>query len=356
MKKHSPLVSILILTYNRTDLLKNCLNSALGLDYPNLEFIISDNGSSEDIGGFIKKNYPKEKIKVVRLKENRGLTGGFNFGFKFCQGKYIMILSNDTKIQRKAISYMVRMSEEDSSIGIVSPKIIQMKKPKYLHHAGSFLTYSGLLYHYGILQNKNNKKYQKSYYVFSCNGAGFLIRRKVVLRTGLFDDDFFVYYDESDLSHRVWLAGFTVVYHPKAELLHMWGATMQGANPEIWFYNHRNHVSSFIKNLSPPFLIILLFNLNLAMIFWFFLNVLKLRFDNAIALPKTYIWHLLHFKETLKRRKFVQNSIRKVSDREIFIRCLISPNWKYYFIHLYVKYKDKELPQRVIYKKYEASV
>lgn len=349
MNKDKPLVSVLILTYNRTDLLKSCLESVLKSDYPNLEFIVSDNGSVEDIVGFVKKNYLGRKIKVVRLEENRGLTGGFNFGFKFCQGKYIMLLSNDTKIEKHAISLMVDVAEKDISIGIVSPMIIQMKNPKLLHHAGSFMTYSGFLYHYGILQNKDNKEYQKSYYIFSCNGAGFLIRKKAAEYCGLFEEDFFYFYDESDLCHRVWLSGYTIVYCPKANLLHLWSATMQGANPQIWYYNHRNHISSFIRNLSLPYLLLILFNFNLMLMLWFFINILKLKFDIVITLPRAYFWHLIHIRQTLTKRKIVQNKIRRISDTEIFKKCLVNPNWKYYFIHFNLKYKDNKLPQRVFY-------
>lgn len=344
-----PLVSVLILTYNRTDLLKDCLRSVLKSDYSNLEFVISDNGSAEDIAGFIKKNFPSRRIKIARLKKNKGLTGGFNFGFKFCKGKYSMLLSNDTKIDRKAISFMVDMMEKDPKIGIVSPKIIQMKNNKFLHNAGSFLTYSGLLYHFGILQNKNDKKYQKSYYIFSCNGAGFLIRKEVVQNCGLFDEDFFYFYDDSDLSHRVWLAGYTIVYLPEANLYHVWSATMKGASPQIWYYSHRNHMSSFIRNLSSPYLVLLTINFNLLLIFWFIINILELKFDVAISLPKAYFWHLTHIKETLRKRKFVQSKIRKVSDSEIFKKTWVSPNWKYYLFYLHLKYEDSELPKRVFY-------
>lgn len=346
MKK--PLVSVLILTFNHTDFLKDCLDTALNSDYPNLEFIVSDNGSKEDIAGFVKKNYPNKKIRVVRLEENRGLTGGFNFGYKFCRGKYIMILSNDIKIQKEAISLMVEMVEKDPAIGIISPKIIQMRNPKFLHHAGSFMTYSGLLYHYGLLQKIDNKEYQKSYYVFSCNGSGFLIRKETAEKCGLFEEDFFIYYDESDLSHRVWLAGYTIVYCPKAKLWHLWGVTI-GDRPEIWYYNHRNHISSFIRNLSVPHLILLLFNFNLMLILWFIMNILKLRFDIAIGLPRAYLWHLIHIRQSLRKRKLVQTRIRKVSDSAIFEKCLVSPDWKYYFIHLHLKYNYKKLPQKVLY-------
>ncbi|MEK7616873.1 MAG: glycosyltransferase family 2 protein [Patescibacteria group bacterium] len=344
-----PLVSILILTYDRTDLLNDCLRSVLNSDYPNLEFIVSDNGSSEDISGFIKDKFPHSKIKIVKLKVNRGLTGGFNFGFKFCKGKYIMLLSNDTKIEKRAISYMVNMIENDKKIGIVAPKIIQMKNPNFLHNVGSFITYTGFLYHFGLLQNKDNGNYQQKYYIFSCNGAGFLIRKETARLCGLFDEDFFYFYDDSDLSHRVWLAGYTVVYCPRANLWHLWSATMKGANPQIWYYNHRNHISSFLRNLSAPYLFLMLFNFNLMLLLWFFVNIIKLRFNIAATLPKAYLWHLVHIKNTLEKRKLIQSKIRKVSDDEIFKKCLVNPNWKYYFIHFNFKYEDGKLPQRVLY-------
>lgn len=345
-----PLVSVLILTFNRADLLKNCLDSVLKSDYPNLEFVVSDNGSKEDIADFVKKKFSRKKIQVVRLNKNKGLTGGFNFGFTFCKGKYVMLLSNDTKIAKDAISNMVEMAEKDSSIGIVSPQIIQMRNPRFLHNVGSFITKSGLLYHYGILQNQNRKLYKKSYYIFSCNGAGFLIRKETAECSGLFEESFFYFYDDSDLSHRVWLSGYSVVYCPRAYLWHVWSATMQGVTPQIWYHNHRNHISSFMRNLSLPNLILFLLNFNLTLMFWFIINLFKLRFDICITLPKTYLWQLMHIKETWRARNHIQNEIRKVSDSEIFRKCLVSPGWRYYFFYLGLSFKDQELPKRVLYK------
>src|SRR3989344_8806077 len=346
---NNPLVSILILTYDRTDLLKSCLESVLKIKYSNLEFIVSDNGSVENISMFVRKNFPRKKIKVVRLVENRGLTGGFNYGFKFCKGKYTMVLSNDTKIDENAVSFMVDMAEKDPSIGIISPQIIQMRNPKLLHNAGSFLTYTGFLYHYGILKSKSSSYYQKNYYIFSCNGAGFLIRREAAKKSGLFEEDFFYFYDDSDLSHRIWLSGHTVVYCAEAKLLHLWSATMQGTNNRIWYYNHRHHISSFIVNLSLPYLLLILVNFNLMLLFWFVMNICKLKFDVAITLPKAYLWHIINIKKTLERRNFIQNEIRQVSDSEIFKKCLVSPNLEYYLMYLHFKNKDYKLPNRVMY-------
>lgn len=350
IKKKFPLVSVLILTYNRTDLLKNCLDSALKSDYPNLEFVVSDNESLEDIQGFIKKSYSAKSIKVVRLKKNKGLTGGFNFGFKFCKGKYVTLLCNDTKITKQSISHMVKMVENDSAIGAIAPKVTQMRNPGFVHSAGSFLTSTGLLYHYGVYQ-KDSKLYQKPYYIFSTTGAGFLVRSETILKTGLYSEDFFMAYDESDLCHRIWLAGYTIVYCPKAEVKHLWSATMRVIdNPSIWFWNQRNVISSFIYNFQMSYLVIFLFSINMAFIFYSVFRLFKGRqrvFSSTII--QAYIWHVFHIRETMQRRKIVQEKIRRVSDKEIFQKAMVNPSWKYYLIHFQKKYVDMELPKRVLY-------
>lgn len=349
--RNFPLVSILILTYNRCDLLKSCLDSALKLNYPNLEFIVSDNESKEDIKKFVSVSYPKRGIRVVRLKKNKGLTGGFNFGYKYCKGKYVMLLCNDTKVTRNSISEMVKMAEDDPRIGAVAPKVTQMRNPGYIHSAGSFLTSTGLLYHYGVYQ-KDCEKYKKSYYIFSTTGAGFLVRRATIKISNLYTEDFFMAYDESDLCHRIWLMGYTIVYCPKAEVKHLWSATMQVMeNPSIWFWNQRNIISSFIYNFDLKNLIKLLTIVNLAFIFYSIFRLFKGRQRIfSFTIIQAYAWHIAHIKETLQRRKFVQEKIRRVSDKEIFDKVMLNPDWKYYLIHFQKKYKDMELPKKIIYR------
>lgn len=355
-----PLVSVLILTYNRPDLLKNCLKSALASTYPNLQFVVSDNGQLSSTEEIIKKEFPRARVKVVSAGKNVGLTGGFNFGFKYCKGKYVMLLSNDTKLEKNSISNMVEMFEKDKEIGVVAPKIIQMRNKKYLHSVGSFFTYTGILYHYGLSKKVDNKRYQDPYYTFSANGSGFMIRRDIVKKTGLFEQEFFVAYDESDLCHRVWLAGYTVVYCPTASLQHLWGATLGGTekeeNPKVWFLNDRNKISSFLINLSLPNAIIVLTVFNIILVVWFFVNIARGRVKTAMMLPQAYKWHLQNYHKNMKKRKHVQNRIRKVSDSEIFRRCMVNPDIYYYYV-LYKfgvidglkKYTDKKLPARILY-------
>src|SRR3990167_10445640 len=292
-KRLTPLVSVLILTYNRTDLLKNCLDSVLKSDYPNLEFIISDNASQDDIAWFVKKNYSRKKIKVYRKKKNGGLTGGFNFGYQYCKGKYVMLLCNDTTITKKSISEMVKILENDSKIGAIAPKVTQMKNTGYIHSAGSFLTSTGIIYHYGVYQ-KDSKKYQKSYYIFSTTGAGFLVRSETIAKTDLYSEDFFMAYDESDLCHRIWLSGYTIVYCPKAEVKHLWAATQDPANPIVWYWNHRNILSSFMINFSNLNAARFILTISSIWIFVFFHRLYKRRIKLALTIPRAYWWHILN--------------------------------------------------------------
>lgn len=350
MKKNFPLVSVLILTYNRTDLLKDSLDSVLKSDYPNLEFIISDNASEDDIPGFIKKNYPQKNIRVVRREKNGGLTGGFNFGFNFCRGKYTQLLCNDTSISKNAISKMVELMEKDHKIGAIAPKVTQWRKPGYVHSAGSFLTYSGILYHYGVYQ-KDSSKYKKYYYIFSTTGAGFLVRNETITKSGLYSEDFFMAYDESDMCHRIWLSGYTIVYCPEAEIKHLWGATQDPGKPIVWYWHQRNVISSYLTNFSLPYLIIIGFFVNLAFWFWFFIRLPRGEFQHAKTLLQAYYFHVTHIKETLKRRKYVQEKIRAVSDREIFQKAMLNPPLSYYLIHFKKEYKEMALPKRILYEK-----
>lgn len=344
-----PLVSVLILTYNRSDLLKTALSFALKSDYLNLEFIVVDNESSEDIAGFVKKTFPDDNIKVVRLSKNKGLTGGFNFGFKYCLGKYTQLLCNDTKIDKKAIRLMVGMMEKDEDLGMVVPKVIQWRKPKELHSAGGFVTIFGMLYHYGVYQNRNNPKYQKAYYVFTGTGAGYLIRTAVGKKIGLYDEDFFIAYDDIDLCHRIWLSGFKIVYCPKAELLHYWSATLNASAPKLWYWAHRNGISSYIQNLSLTYLIVILPLLFICHGVLFIERIIKRKFGMALSIPRAYIWHIFNISKTLKKRLYIQEKIRNISDRDFFKYTMINPGWKYYLISWNRHFEDVRLPDRVLY-------
>ena len=121
--KNYPNVSILIVNYNGAHLLPDCLSAVANLDYPKklLEVIVIDNNSKDNSLDLLKKNFPT--VKVVAAKENLGFTGGNNLGYEHATGDYIVLLNNDTRVERKWLKALVTAAEP-KNIGIVSSKLL----------------------------------------------------------------------------------------------------------------------------------------------------------------------------------------------------------------------------------------
>lgn len=126
---------------------------------------------------------------------------------------------------------------------------------------------------------------------------------------------------------------------------------MDPGNPDLWFWNQRNVISSIIYNNSLPYLFLFLFGVNIAFWVLFFIQIYRGNFSHALTLPKAYIWHIIHIRYTFKKRQFIQTRIRKVSDRQVFEKAMVNPPWRYYLIHFKKEYKEMRLPKRVIYEK-----
>src|SRR3989344_5075483 len=136
-----PLVSIIIINWNGGEIFRKCLKSLISIDYPRWELIVVDNGSSDgSVTLPLKLKIRNEKLRVVKNKINLGFAEANNQGFKLAQGKYILLLNNDTKVEPDFLSKMVERIEQDDLVAVVQPKIFLMDKPGYLDNAGSYLT------------------------------------------------------------------------------------------------------------------------------------------------------------------------------------------------------------------------
>ena len=155
MKIKTPLVSVIIANWNGGDVFKNCLASLSKIDYPNWELIVVDNGStdgSENVAAnyqLIKnKNLPSAEpcsLVILKNKTNLGFAKANNQGYEKAWGKYILLLNNDTKVERDFLLKLVERMERDPSIGVIQPKIYLMDKPGFLDNVGTYLTWTGFL-------------------------------------------------------------------------------------------------------------------------------------------------------------------------------------------------------------------
>lgn len=328
MTKRKKLVSIVIINWNGIADLKDLLPTLGKVTYNNFETIIVDHGSTDGSISYIKKNYPK--VKLLEKKKNLGFALGNNVGVEVAKGEYVLLLNNDTIVKPNFLDLLVE-AIKDKKIGVVQPKII-FADSKKLQSAGTYLTSSGFLYHLGFNKDANDKKYNKTYEIFSANGSCMLIKKEVIEKVGLFDEDFFLYFEETDFCWRVWLAGYTINYAPKAEIFHKGGkATKTLPSSFINFHSFKNRINALLKNLGTWELIkILPIHLMLtqaAAISFLAKGGVKV----AISTERAVFWNIINLPKTLKKRKRVQNEFRKIKDSVLMSKVKKKVRLAYYY-------------------------
>lgn len=322
-------VSVVIVNWNGLHHLKKCLPSLTSVTYKNTEIIIVDNNSTDGSIEFIEKEF--NLCKIVKNKKNLGFAGGNNAALPYISGEYVLFLNNDTIVTSNFIDELVLVLKEDPSIGGVQSQILSMDYPDRHDSVGAFLTNTGFLYHFGYFQ-KVNEKYNKAIPLYTAKGACMMFRKNVIDKVGLFDDDFFAYFEETDFCHRVWLAGYSIYYAPKSVIYHKVGGTSNSMNNSfIQFHSFKNRINSYIKNLGGIEMIkILPVHLLLCEISAFGF-LFKKRPDLFISINKAIFWNAGNLGKTLRKRKKIQKKIRKVSDSQFFSTIKRNPGIKYYY-------------------------
>ena len=317
MKKDYPLVSIIIVNWNGLSVLKECFGSLSKIDYPNWELVLVDNGSKDGSLDFARSYKFPFRLKIIENKTNLGFAEPNNQGYEISKGKYILLLNNDTKVNRDFLTKLVDRMEMDPEIGVCQPKIYLMEKPGYLDNTGSYITKTGLLKHEGFLE-KDSPRFDKEKQIFAAKGACMLIKREVIEKVGLFDKDFFAYFEESDFCWRAWIAGYKTIYFPDTHIFHTLGATSKKMNQfAVNYHSIKNRIASLIKNLQFKnlFLVLLSHLFILAFISIFYL--LRFQFGKFKMVASAVGWNLIHLPELLSKRKKIQK-LRVVSDGKIF--------------------------------------
>ncbi len=330
-------VSVIVLNWNGKNFLKNCLDSLQKVTYSPLEIIVVDNHSTDGSAEFVKKNYPK--FVLIENKKNYGFAEGNNIGFYASKGDCVLFLNNDTVVTPSFLEPLMADFREDSKIGCLQPQIRVLKDKDLLDEVGSFMTFTGFLYHYGFRKKYNQEKYREMREIFSAKGACIIFPRKILKKIGLFDKDFFIFFEETDLCFRVWLSGHKVVYEPKSVIYHVVGGDTSSSDK----YRYERRINLTFKNMNCSYLK----NFgtrNLIMVYPIFLSVqmcifllflIQLRFNLLRAIIKAYWWNIINFKTTLKKRAHVQKSIRKVPDSEINKFIKLTPRLSYYYFSLF---------------------
>lgn len=223
-------LSVIILNYRTRGLLIECLR-ALALARPALsyEIIVVDNASGDGAAALVRKEF--QSIRVIESPRNLGYAGGNNVGLKVATGRYLMIMNPDIITFPTALETLVGYLDEHQDVGMVGPRLQNpdgTPQPScYRFHTPWIPVFrrtplGGLPWARRALQRfmLGDADLTKPTDVDWLLGGAVVARREAVLRVGVLDERFFLYFDDVDWCRRFWQAGYRVVYLPNAYLVH----------------------------------------------------------------------------------------------------------------------------------------
>ncbi len=199
------------------------------------EVIIVDNNSSLPLPKMIKT---LKGVRIIINKENRGYGAALNQGSNIARGKYLLLTNPDTVFLKDSIKHMVEKAESDSTIGVLGPQLLDSKRRVQTVGNGMPFLHQALFAFTALNKLFPKNKYSSNYYLPDFDrktekeipvicGACMMIEKSLFDKIGGFDEQFFLYFEESDFCYRVKETGYKVLYFPTAKIIHLIGRSTQ---------------------------------------------------------------------------------------------------------------------------------
>jgi GT2 family glycosyltransferase len=304
------LVSIILLNYNGKRFLGNCLNSILNQSYTDFEIIFYDNASNDNSVEFVCQNFKNNCLKIIEGKENLGFAGGNNEALKYCTGELIVLLNNDTVVEKNWLEELVTAYGENENVGIVQSLVLTEGIPsKYYELNGTI----NLLGHntmrvFPINDNGIGK-------ILLATGAAMMFSKKLIeeLRE-LFPNEYFFYAEDTYFSLRAVFAGYKNFHTSKSIVHHIGGGSIgKKKNSFVTFCQERNRLLNFLLLFSGKFI----WKYIPVLIFNFFLKLIRGIVDKSYSIPglfRAYYWILSNLSWIKTKREFLQTGKKRDED------------------------------------------
>lgn len=216
MDSSFPKIFVVVLNFNGQFTLPACLTSVFQSDYPNFEIVIVDNNSRD--GSFEQAKLNFSRSHFIKNSENIGFSRGNNVGIRFALEKFadfVFVLNNDTVIGKTTLSSLVTVAIANPTAGIISPLILTSDN-KHVWFAGGIIQWNRMKAIH-LVEKKSKMPYPSEY----LSGCAMLIRKEVFKKVGLFDERFFLYYEDADFSLRTKKSGFNLLVAPQTHIQHL---------------------------------------------------------------------------------------------------------------------------------------
>jgi GT2 family glycosyltransferase len=216
-------VSVIVVNWNRRDLLRACLKSLELQTETDFEITVVDNGSMDGSPEMVEREYPG--VRLIRNRENRGFCAANNQGIQASRAEFIALLNNDAEAEPGWLEALRAAFEGRPDCGMAASKILVYEDPGRIDKAGHLIYPDG--------QNRgrgsgelDRGQYDRSVETLWPDGCAAMYRVEMLAAIGGFDEDLFAYADDAELGLRGRIAGWGCVYAPKAVVRHHRGATL----------------------------------------------------------------------------------------------------------------------------------
>ncbi len=279
-----------------------------------VETIVVDDASRDGSGPLLKDRFPH--IRLIRNESGRGFTGANNQGLEAARGEYLLMLNNDAELLPGCLQLMVGFLDEHPDVGVVGPKLLLTDEPDRLDSAITHLLPFGYVQYMGW-RGIDNPAESDPVRVFTVKGACALVRVDLVRRYGFLIEDYFAYFEETELCWRLWLLGYESVYLPGARALHGLGKTTLRLPSAFLDYNvFKNRLATSLSHFEMPTLLAALPAHAAVLCGAVLFYVLRGRFANAAAVVRAVGWNIKRFRQTQRWRASVQ-AMRVISDSKL---------------------------------------
>lgn len=258
-------VAIITINFNGEKDTIACLDSLAKVDTKDLEIeiIVVDNGSKDESADYVRKyvksiDFKKIVLTIIETHKNLGFAGGNNIGMR--EGlqhgaDYILLLNNDTLVEKNFVAQLLSVADSDPKIGVVAPKIYfakgyefhnKYKKEEFgkvIWYAGGIMDFKNVYGHHLGVDEVDHGQYDTVSETEFASGCCLLIKKEVIEKVGMFDEKFFLYYEESDWNYRIRKAGYAIMFAPKAIIWHKNAQSAGGSGSALQdYYITRNRL------------------------------------------------------------------------------------------------------------------
>jgi GT2 family glycosyltransferase len=295
-----PEISVIIVNWNGKHWLQTCLGSLRRQTFSDFEVILVDNGSQDGSVEFVCQHFPE--VNVLALGENLGFTGGNIAGYALARGNLIVLLNNDTEADVDWLREIYAASVQYQAAGSFASKMMYFDNRDRIENCGFDVGRTGTTVDLGR-DEPDGPEWSTPRKVFGACGGAAVYRRSMLNEIGFLDADFFMIYEDVDLSFRAQLSGYSCVYLPRAIVYHRYRSSI-GQRPGLQvYYAQRNIDWVYLKNLPTSLLLCsspqrLLYEIGAGLYF--------LRMGSAAAFVRAKLDVLKNLGMILRKRRLVQ--------------------------------------------------